>query len=359
MNARLSGRIARIAVFRALMLGDLLCAVPALRALRGGFPNAEITLVGLPWAEALVHRLSMIDSFMAFPGHPELPEIECDVRAMPRFLDHVQARRFDLALQLHGSGRAVNSLVALFGARQIGGFFDDQAWRPERDADLFVPWPEQGHEIERLLALTDGLGLARNGMHLEFPVTETDRSDLLRVWPQAHAARPYVCVHPGAQLPSRRWPVERFAAVANEMAENGRTVVLTGAASEVPLADAVQAAMKQPCVNLAGRTSLWTLGALLEGAEQLVSNDTGVSHMAAALKCPSVIVSSGADVARWAPLDHDMHRVLWAPMPCRPCSHRVCPIGHPCAVAIEPEQVLKEFRRSTPRFRDLECERTP
>lgn len=359
MNARLSGRIERIAVFRALMLGDLLCAVPALRALRRGFPDAEITLVGLPWAQALVQRLSMIDNFIAFPGHPELPEIECDVRAMPRFLDQVQARRFDLALQLHGSGRIVNSLVALFGARHVAGFFNDQAWLPERDAELFVPWPEQGHEIERLLTLTDGLGLISDGMHLEFPVTDADRSELLRVWPQAHAAWPYVCVHPGAQLPSRRWPAERFAAVANEIADSGRTVVLTGAASEVPLAGAVQAAMKQPCVNLAGRTSLWTLGALLEGAEQLVSNDTGVSHIAAALKCPSVIVSSGADVARWAPLDQDTHRVLWAPMPCRPCNHRVCPIGHPCAVAIEPAKVLKEFRRITVCSRDIKSERTP
>jgi ADP-heptose:LPS heptosyltransferase len=357
MNPKLSAGIERIAVFRALVLGDLLCAVPALRALRRGFPDAEITLVGLPWAEALVQRLPMIDDFIAFPGHPELPEIDCEVRAVPRFLDQVQARRFDLALQLHGSGRVVNALVALFGARHVAGFFDEHAWRPAQDAELFVPWPEHGHEIERLLALTDGLGLARDGVQLEFPLVAADRVELLRLWPQARGAGPYVCVHAGAQLPSRRWPVERFAAVADAIAASGRTVVLTGAASEAPLAAAVQASMTQPSVNLAGRTSLWTLGALLEGAEQLVSNDTGVSHIAAALKCPSVIVSSGADVARWAPLDHALHRVLWAPMPCRPCGHRVCPIGHPCALAVEPEHVLQEFHRRAARSRDLELER--
>jgi ADP-heptose:LPS heptosyltransferase len=335
--------IRQIVVFRALVLGDLLCATPALRALRAGCPAARITLVGLPWAAELVERLDSVDDFIEFPGHPGLPERRCDLRELPTFLARVQRLRADLALQLHGSGSIVNPLVKCFGARRTAGFFDAHAWRSTDDGDLFVPWLEHGHEIERLLRLTDALGLPRRGMHIDFPLVDADRAALRKAWSGIDRARPYVCVHPGAQLPSRRWPPERFAAVADAIATAGRTVVLTGAASEADVVDAVRRAMRRPAVDLAGRTSLWTLGALLQDAERLVSNDTGVSHVAAALGVPSVVVSSGADVSRWAPLDHGRHHVLWADMPCRPCSHRECPTGHECATAIESGEVVRQL----------------
>jgi ADP-heptose:LPS heptosyltransferase len=332
--------VERIVVFRALVLGDMLCAVPALRALREGYPGARITLVGLPWAEALVQRLSCVDDFIAFPGHPGLPERACDVRDLPRFLDDVQQRRYDLAVQLHGSGPVVNPLVNLFGARRMAAFCNAQAWQPDGPLDLAVPWPDKGHEIERLLALTDALGLPRRGLQMEFPLQKDDDRALHAAWPGRDDAGAYVCVHPGAQLPSRRWLPERFAAVADAIARSGRTVVLTGAPAESDVVARVRAAMRERAVDLCGRTTLWTLGALLRRAEHLVSNDTGVSHVAAALRVPSTVVSSGADVARWAPLDGVLHRVLWAGVPCRPCAHRECPTGHECARAVQAAQVL-------------------
>jgi ADP-heptose:LPS heptosyltransferase len=340
MTELIEGPPERIAVFRAQMVGDLLCAVPALRALKGAFPDAEITLIGLPWARGFASRLPYLDEFIEFPGYPGLPETACDVRALPDFLAQAQARRFDLALQLHGSASISNPLVASFGARQMAGFHEPGGWVPSDDAGLFCRWPEQGHEIERLLTLTDHMGLPRRGTHLEFPLEDDDRAALRAIWPDAHK-QPYICVHAGAQLPSRRWDPRRFAAVADTIAARGRTVVLTGSALEAGLVGDIAACMEHTPLNLAGRTTLWTLGALIEGAESVVCNDTGVSHVAAALGRPSVVISCGSDPARWAPLDRTRHHVLAHPLPCRPCQHATCPTSHECAQAIQPSQVVR------------------
>lgn len=351
MRSAAGGAPRRIAVFRALMLGDMLCAVPALRALRAGHPQARLTLIGLPWASELAGRLDCVDDFIAFPGHAALPESEPDLHAWPGFLARVQREGFDLALQMHGSGETSNALVATVGAARMAGFAGAHAWRPPRDAEAFVPWPERGHEIERLLALTDHLGLPRQGTELQFPLTDEDRHAVRALLDDAARAaglrvlRPHVCVHAGAQLPSRRWGAARFAQVADALADRGFTVVLTGTAGEAGLVAELASRMHAPALNLAGRSSLWTLGALVESAALVVCNDTGLSHVAAALGRPSVVVACGSDTGRWAPLDAARHRVLAQPVPCRPCAFRECPYGHPCATAITPADVLAQVPR--------------
>jgi ADP-heptose:LPS heptosyltransferase len=300
----------RVAILRALQLGDLLCAVPAFRALRAALPRAEIVLIGLPWARALVERFDRyLDGFLELPGYPGLPERPPRPEEIPGFLARVQARRFDLAIQMHGDGSIVNPLAVLLGARLTAGFFRAGSYCP--DPGRFIPYPAHEPEVWRHLRLLEHLGIPTRGDELEFPVREADRERLAAV-EVARELRPgeYACVHPGASVPKRRWPPERFAAVADALQARGLRVVLTGTAAEADLvAGVIRATVGRP-LSLAGRTDLGSLAALLSGARLLVSNDTGVIHLAAALGTPSVVVSTEPSPDRWAPRDRRRHRFL-------------------------------------------------
>ncbi|KON80527.1 glycosyltransferase family 9 protein [Azoarcus sp. PA01] len=301
-----------IVVFRALQLGDMLCAVPALRALRAACPHAHITLVGLPWAAAFAARYPRyLDDFVAFPGFPGLPEQPPDSAALSEFVGGMRARRADLVIQMHGNGTITNPLVAQFGARFNAGF--DAGGSGDGG---FLRYPDEGAEIRRLLALLRFLGAPPVGEHLEFPLTGADHAELVASG-VAESLRPngYVCLHAGARAVERRWPPERFAAVGDALHDEcGLPLVLTGSQYETSITAAVKAAMRTPAVDAAAPISAGALAALLAGARLLVCNDTGVAHLAAALKLPCVIVFRASEIARWAPLDRALHRPVWAPM---------------------------------------------
>ena len=302
----------RIAIFRALGgLGDFLCIVPALRSLRAVFPQAEIVLIGLPGVKPLVKRFNRyVDRLMEFPGYPGLPEQSMPLPQIPVFLQQAQNKRFDLALQLHGSGTITNPLTVLLGARINAGFFIPGQYCP--DEIRFLPYLAQESEVRRYLRLLEFLGIPTQGEELEFPFYEEDKQELIAVHEVCHLTKgEYVCVHPGASTPIRCWQPEGFAAVADAIAQQlGLRVVLTGSKQEVELCQAVAAMMKTPTLSLAGRTSLGAMAALLNDARLLICNDTGVSHLAAALCVPSVVIFSQSDPERWAPLNRDRHRII-------------------------------------------------
>jgi ADP-heptose:LPS heptosyltransferase len=285
--------------------------VPAFRALRTALPQVEIVLVGLPAARALVDRFNCyVDRLLELPGYPGLPEQLLEIQKIPDFLATVQAKEFDLAIQMHGSGTITNPLTVLLGARLNAGFFLPDQYCP--DPERFLPYLPDEPEVRRYLRLLESLGIPPQGEDLEFPIDQVDRRSLNAI-AEIHNLRPgkYVCVHPGASVPSRRWSPEQFAVVADTLVDYGLQVILTGSVAEVGLTETVAEAMQFPSLNLAGRTNLGALAALLSDARLLVCNDTGVSHLAAALRTPSVVIFTDSNPARWAPLNRDRHRVVY------------------------------------------------
>ncbi len=366
----------RIAVFRALQLGDLLVAVPAFRALRRRFPDAEITLIGLSWAASFVQRFSCyIDQFVEFVGYPGIDEVPVDAQRTEHFIAEQRAYQYDIALQMHGSGRTSNPFVLALGAPVTVGYYEE-----ETPAGLTIGarYPHDQHEIYRnlnLVALLEridtevGTDVSRprhypqcqqDAIHrslqgvigdevsiytdrrLEFPLFASDYAEadaLLRSLQQD--GKRIIGLHPGARPPARRWPVAYFATVADTLTQQyNAQVVLTGGPSEEQTVQAVVDAMHTSALSLAGKTSLGSLAALISRLDLFISNDTGPSHVACAVDCPSVTLFGPADVRRWAPLDTQRHPIVRHAVRCSPCGYWECPIDHRCLRRLSPETVL-------------------
>lgn len=310
---KLPKQLEKIAIFRALQLGDLLCSIPAMHAVRAAFPTAQITLVGLPWAKNFATRYTdLFDNFIAFPGYPGLPEQGFDRNAFPSFLATVQKEQFDLVLQMHGNGSISNPLCQLFQAKITAGFYPYGGYCP--DTDFFLPYPETVHEVYRHLSLISFLGIDPITDTITFPLTAEDQKEKKQIYKHyALSPRKYILLHPGSRDHKRRWDPIHFAFVADFLMDRGFPVVLTGTENERPITKTVRNYMRSAPVDLTGKTTMGSFGALVRDAMVIVANDTGISHLAAAFAVPSVIIFSPfSEPARWAPLRKELHRIITA-----------------------------------------------
>lgn len=311
---KLPADIQSIIIFRALQLGDMLCVMPAVRALKCAYPNARITLAGMPWASSFTKRFSKyFDDFAWFPGYPGLPEQQLNPAEFTSFLSTVQERQYDLAIQMQGNGSIVNPMIELWGARITAGYFKKDDYAP--NGDYFMEYPDYGSEIDRHLQLMDFLGIPLQGNELEFPLTVEDEDDYKALDVQTEVKK-YICVHPGSRGAWRQWPTAHFAKLADYCASCGFKVIITGTQQELDIVNNVISQMKRPAVNLAGKTSLGAIGILIKNAYALISNCTGVSHIAAAFKTPSIVISMDGEPERWGPINTDLHYTInWLARP--------------------------------------------
>ena len=308
-----------LVALRPLGLGDFLTAVPAFRALRRAFPAHECVLAAPAVLAPLARMTGAVDRVVDTRPLAELP---------------AELRRPDVAVDLHGKGPGSHRVLLDARPRRLIAFANPAI--PE-SAGMPV-WRLDEHEVLRWCRM-----LAENGIPADPGDLEIERP---RAAIPARAVGATV-IHPGAAHEARRWPAERFAAVARSERELGRKVLVTGSADEIPLAEGVArlAGLAAESV-LAGRTGLRELAAFVAAAGRVVSGDTGISHLATALGTPSVTLFGPVSPAHWGPPPGDqLHRAIWA-------GHAGDPHGDrpdPGLLAIRPEDVVDELARLEPR----------
>lgn len=275
--------MSRVVVLRALGLGDLLTAVPALRALRRHFPGSQLTLCAPAALAPLVELTGAVDELVdTAPLAPLDPRLD----------------RPDVAVNLHGRGpESTRLLVGLHPGRLLA--FRHREVPPTLGGPV---WTADEHEVIRWCRMLAHHDIAADPGDLALdPPTQP---------PPAHLVGATI-IHPGAAGPARRWPPDRWAEVARAEIGRGRTVVLTGSAAEQPLARSVaeQAGLGSDAV-LAGTTDLAALAALVAGAGRVLCGDTGLAHLASAYGTPSVVLFGPTPPRWWGP-PPGPHRVIW------------------------------------------------
>jgi ADP-heptose:LPS heptosyltransferase len=280
----------QLAVLRALGLGDLLTAVPALRALARAFPTHRRLLIAPSWLQPLL-PLIREGGEDCLHGLVEVGGLDADPRELPQ--------RAELAVNLHGRGPQSHRLLLGAQPQRLIAFRSEEA-----GFDSPSCWERDEHEVRRWCRLLaeDGIEADPAQLEIERPAVE------LPGW-----TRGATLMHPGAASAARRWPVERWAAVARAELAAGREVIVTGSRSETGLGRAIaRSAGVPPRAQLAGRTDLRGLTALVGAAGMVVCGDTGVAHLATALATPSVLLFGPTSPAHWGPPgERGIHRVLW------------------------------------------------
>ena len=296
-----------LVVLRALGLGDFLTAVPALRALTAAFPEHRRVLAAPRPLRPLLELLD--EGWTLLEARPLAP--------LPPSLD-----RPEVAVNLHGRGPESHRVLLAARPRQSLWFANSEV----AESAGAPRWRPGEHEVERWCRLLREYAIPPDPRWLELPVPAVGASAGAAgaeaasgegesgAAPAAEAVEGATVLHPGAASPARRWPIDRFAAVARAERQARRSVLVTGSREELPIAEAVARSAGLPeRTVLAGRTGLAELAAVIARAGRLVAGDTGVAHLATALGTPSVVLFGPTSPAEWGPPpDRPWHRVLWA-----------------------------------------------
>jgi ADP-heptose:LPS heptosyltransferase len=321
--------------------GDVLLTGPAIRAVAA--TSGRVTLLCGPRGRAAAELLPGVDHVLVHRAAWIDPEPEpVDRREIGLLVDAIAALGVDEAIvftSYHQSPLPTALLLRLADVPRVAAISDDY---PGSLLDVRHRLDGDPHETERALSLAAAAGHEpAAGDDLRLAVLRPERGR------NAAAGPPYVVVHPGASVPARTWAPERFEALVERLADEGRRVVVTGAPGERPLTAEVAG---EAALDLGGATSFAGLAEVIAGADAIVVGNTGPAHLAAAVGTPVVsLFAPTVPAARWRPWRVPHVLLGDQEIPCRGCRARVCPFDeHPCLASVTVDDVVAAVQSLVP-----------
>jgi heptosyltransferase-2 len=346
-------------------IGDSVMTLPAIRAVRETLPNAHITLLVKPWVSGI------------FMGNPDIDEIMLygdeykGIVGKLKLSWMIRRKKFETAILFQN---AFDAALITWLARipERIGYLRDMRGVLLTNAVPVDKYIEGRHQIHYYLNIVKSIGLKTADTHPHIFISDREREDasllLKSTFSASHpssvsgqtstASSHYpltIGINPGATYGSaKRWPAKNFAILIDRInSELNGQVVLFGGRSEIAIANEIiqETQYPSPFLNVAGKTDLRELAALISECNAFVTNDSGPMHMAYALNVPTVAIFGSTDSTATGPVGEG-HKVITKNIPCSPCLKRECPEGHlRCMTGITPEEVLSVLKEIVPRER--------
>lgn len=319
--------VERVLVVRLRSIGDTVLATPSLRALRRFLPRAKIDLLVEDWVAPLLDGFTDVDEILTLP--------RSGTSARARMASLLRSRRYDVAYNLHG-GTTAGFLIRASSARHRVGFVEYRyPWLynhlAPRSSELWGT--PKTHSAEQQLALIGWTGVPVSDRPASILGTSASAEEALGEKLKLagfDTSQPFALIHPAAAFDTKRWAAERFVSVCDHLNARGVAAVLVASSGEAELLNEIVASCRTEVLTLSG-LALPEVTALARRARLFVGNDSGIAHIAAAVKLPTVVIFGSSNVAHWHPWRAEISAVLREDMPCAPCP------GYTCAVFSTPQ----------------------
>jgi heptosyltransferase-2 len=308
------------------------------KRLKADTPGLYLAVLAPSWSEALLARMPQVDESIVMPvGHKQV-----QLGARWRLAQALKQKHFDQAIVLPGSLKS--ALIPFFaGIATRTGFIGEQRygllndWRKLDKIALSL-------NVERFLVLGSADHLLPDEIPKPDLQIDIEGQAAVRKRFSLDAAKSLLALCPGAEFgPAKQWPAKYFASVARQKLNDGWQVTLLGSAADNGICAEINAHCEGLCQDLSGQTSLTEVIDVLSLTGYVVSNDSGLMHIAAALERPLVAIYGSSSPDFTPPLSDHCH-ILKMDLDCQPCFKRECPLGHSnCLYDLLPEQVLAEI----------------
>ena len=341
----------KILVVNLAGVGDMLLCQPALRALRAAYPASQIWLLTSAKVRELQPDFMFFDKWLTINIDYGRLIQQGQWLVLARLIWRLRREQFDLAINMRtlvsaASSRKIKWLFRAINATSTAGR-NTNGWGAF--FTLSIPETLQGEKYEREydIELAELLGAVVNDRSIVMTLrpNHISRVQELLISEGLSPGDMLVGIHPGG-MPSRRWPAERFSRLIDRLYETYHCrVILTGSAGEAGLCTRISGRAHTKVVSVAGKISLYELGALVRRCRLFVSNDTGPMHIAAVLQTPLVALFGPGDITRFDPrVIFPRAQVVYQRAPCAPCEKPSCPDGR-CMAAISVEAVYERVRQ--------------
>ncbi|MBI4496136.1 MAG: lipopolysaccharide heptosyltransferase II [Deltaproteobacteria bacterium] len=341
MSRRLQdqARVRKILVRSANWVGDAVMSLPAVSALRRNFPQAEIYLLAKPWVADVFSACPDIDGVLIY----ESPGIHGGLAGKWRLARELKGRGFDLAFLIQNAFEAALISYLARIPRRIGYGTDGRSFLLTHPVKVDGR-VKAGHQVDYYLGLLRGIGLGADSREPSLFLSPEKKEEAGRFLKSLGMEEELLIgLAPGATYgPAKQWPAERFAEVADRLAEAMKArILIFGSKGDGNVAGQVLRKARRPLADLTGRTTLAQAMALIGRCRLLVTNDSGLMHVAAALRVPVVAIFGSTDPRRTGPRG-PAGKVIFKSVPCAPCFRTACPENLACLHLISVEEVFRE-----------------